>query len=113
MSKLNPVGAHIASCDLCQRSQAHIDPIAARMAKEFTGKVQAPLVACDDCRADVHGKQFMVQDALWTKISRGKEPCILCILCAEKRLGRRFEVEDFQSVPANAPWIYAVRRYGQ
>jgi len=111
MSKLNPVEAHTKTCKICQESQEHLLPIFDQMKKVFEGKISAPLVECDDCREDVHGKIFMVHDALWEQISGGKDPCILCAICAEKRLGRRFGVGDFQPIPINAAWIYAVERY--
>lgn len=80
---------------------------------QFTGKAPKPIVECDDCSDDVHGKQFFLEDRTWAQIARGQDPLILCILCAEKRLGRRLRVEDFQQdVIINAPWIYAVGRYG-
>jgi hypothetical protein len=114
VSKLSPIEAHLKNCETCQAAQKHITPIVRQMQEIYAGKKSPPIVPCDDCREDVSGKIFMVHDALWNKINGGQEPCILCILCAEKRLGRRFKVEDFQpSPPCNAPWVYAVERYGE
>lgn len=112
MSRLNPVGAHIESCATCSLSQKHLAPILSKMQAEFEGTRAAPVVPCDDCREDVTGKQFMLHDHIWSQASRGQDPLILCILCAEKRLQRRLEVSDFQpSVFINKPWLYAISRF--
>lgn len=112
MSSLNPIEAHLKNCETCQAAQKHITPIVRQMQAVYAGKESPPIVPCDDCHEDVSGKIFMVHDPLWKQISDGQDPCILCILCAEKRLGRRFEIEDFQTdVRINTAWIYAIERF--
>ena len=51
-------------------------------------------VACDDCNI-IDMNSFMVQDHIWESITTNKE-IILCIKCAEKRLGRRITLHDLK-----------------
>jgi len=57
---------------------------------------------CGDCMAE-NPKVFVVQDDLWCWHIPG--PNLLCLLCAEKRLGRPFTPGDFKPIPANA-WVF-------
>ena len=57
---------------------------------------------CGDCMAE-NPKVFVVQDDLWCWHISG--PDTLCLLCAEKRLGRPFAQKDFKRVPAN-DWVF-------
>jgi hypothetical protein len=59
-------------------------------------------MVCGDCKAE-NPKVFVVQDDLWCWHIPG--PNLLCLLCAEKRLGRRFTPGDFKRVPAN-DWVF-------
>ena len=57
---------------------------------------------CDDCNTE-NPKVFVVHDDLWCWHISG--PDTLCLLCAEKRLGRRFTPGDFKPIPANT-WAF-------
>ena len=62
--------------------------------------------SCGDCMAE-NPKVFVVQDDLWCWHIAG--PNLLCLLCAEKRLGRRFTPGDFKPIPPNA-WVFETFR---
>jgi hypothetical protein len=57
---------------------------------------------CGDCMVE-NPRIFAVQDDLWCWHIPG--PGTLCLLCAEKRLGRLFATTDFKRVPAN-DWVF-------
>ena len=58
---------------------------------------------CDDC-AETNPRLFMVRDDLWVWAIPG--PDLLCLTCAEKRLGRPFVKEDFElDLPVNQ-WVF-------
>jgi hypothetical protein len=110
---MNPLGVHIDGCEICQTARRHQQPMIDQIVKETQGKVQRPLIPCDDCGKDQAGIMFYLHDDLWEQVSRGEDPLILCVLCAEKRLGRRLALTDLQDIPVNAPWVYAIGRYGK
>ncbi len=56
---------------------------------------------CGDCKHS-SPKLFMVQDELWVWHIAG--PGLLCLHCAEQRLGRPFQEMDFKLCPAN-DWV--------
>ena len=57
---------------------------------------------CGDCKHP-DPKMFMVQDDLWVWHIGG--PDLLCLPCAERRLGRPFREVDFKLCPAN-DWVF-------
>ena len=63
---------------------------------------------CGDCMAE-NPKVFVAQDDLWCWHISG--PDTLCLLCAEKRLGRRLAPGDFKPIPANT-WVFETFRAG-
>ena len=63
-------------------------------------------LSCGDCK-DPCPRVFMVQDDLWVWHIQG--PDILCLWCAEKRLGRPFTPFDFTDCPANL-WVFEAFR---
>jgi len=63
--------------------------------------------SCLDCKIDT-GKAFehyMLIDETWKKIHDSKFG-MLCIGCAERRLGRRLNHSDFNSSHVNNPKLY-------
>lgn len=114
MSKMDPIGDHIESCEPCQLARYHQRPLAEQIIRENSGAQQRAAAPCEDCKVDQAGIMFYVNDQLWEQISRKQIPCILCIRCSEKRIGRRFTLDDLlEGEPINAPWRYAIERYGQ
>ena len=57
---------------------------------------------CGDCK-QASPKLFMVQDDLWVWHIAG--PDLLCIHCAEQRLGRPFQKSDFKLCSVNN-WVF-------
>lgn len=62
-----------------------------------------PFFLCMDCKKDTHesNEYYSLHDRLWRKI----QPAIvgmLCLDCAERRLGREITAADFNSAPINA-----------
>lgn len=59
---------------------------------------------CIDCSVNtlLNGEYYMIKDVLWKVINPALHG-MLCITCAEKRLGRSFEKSDFKDVPVNDP----------
>ena len=58
--------------------------------------------SCGDCKQS-HPKLFMVQDDLWVWHIAGSD--LLCLPCAEQRLGRPFQEGDFKLRPVN-DWVF-------
>jgi hypothetical protein len=109
----NPLQEHIESCETCKVSQTHINHIVAEVQK-LPAEQQTQTINCADCEGDIHGRYYVLNDKLWEEISRGESPLFLCIFCSEKRLGRRLLLPDFKiDAPVNAPWIYAIERFGR
>jgi hypothetical protein len=58
---------------------------------------------CVDCGQDAG--YYMVSDALWAATGLGPHDGMLCLLCLEKRVGRRIEFRDFTAVlPRAGDW---------
>lgn len=63
---------------------------------------------CFDCKEGVEDEHYCLKDEVWEKVA--PEPDgrgLLCIYCAEKRLGRMLTSDDFRAdVPINevGPW---------
>lgn len=57
---------------------------------------------CLDCGVDTNKNEeyYMLRDGLWRSIVRDVDG-MLCINCAEKRLGRRLTFRDFARLPIN------------
>ena len=65
-------------------------------------RVHHPRFFCIDCDADTHVNEqyYVLKDRLWKRIN----PLIdgmLCLPCAEKRLGRPLSRRDFKKMPVN------------
>jgi hypothetical protein len=58
---------------------------------------------CMDCSADTnkHEQYYALKDRLWRRINPAVDG-MLCLPCAEKRLGRPLSRPDFKDVPVNA-----------
>ncbi len=65
-------------------------------------KVKRGKFLCLDCGWDVRktGEYYMLRDALWKRINPADDG-MLCIACAEKRLGRQLKPSDFTDAPCN------------
>lgn len=59
---------------------------------------------CDDCGGG-HGESYMLHDAVWLSVA--PDDALLCIVCFEKRLGRRLVRADFTHDKCNL-WFSAV-----
>lgn len=59
---------------------------------------------CLDCNVDTGkiGEHYMLIDSTWAKIHNSKKG-MLCIGCAEKRLGRQLNYSDFNTSYINKP----------
>jgi len=57
-----------------------------------------PLLACLDCQVVPVEEHYMLYDALWLGINP-KDEGVLCIGCAERRLGRQLKPTDFTGWP--------------
>lgn len=55
---------------------------------------------CLDCRRDTSDEYYMVHDELWIEANPDDEG-MLCVLCLERRLGRRLTSADFTDAPVN------------
>jgi hypothetical protein len=55
---------------------------------------------CIDCKKDTWNEYYMLYAKLWKKINP-HEKGMLCIGCAEARLGRKLNKNDFTKVPIN------------
>lgn len=47
----------------------------------------------------------MVKKSLWKRILKGGEDCVLCLKCAEVRLGRLINIDDLMVCLGNVHWI--------
>ncbi len=65
---------------------------------------------CDDCgcriapcgaRMTSFNVSYMLKDELWLNVNNGKDKGLLCLICAQLRLGRKFIPTDFKDVPIN------------
>jgi hypothetical protein len=63
---------------------------------------------CGDCGVE-NPRMFAVLDDLWVWHIAG--PDVLCLSCAEVRLGRCFTPRDFKRVPAN-DWLFEAFKSG-
>lgn len=65
---------------------------------------------CHDCDLGTYREYYLLHDELWDGITQDGAR-ILCIGCAERRLGRRLEPEDFaMDAGANDPMPHDSRR---
>ncbi len=62
-----------------------------------------PLFTCRDCQCDTDqiGEYYMLHDEVWRETGLGLHDGMLCIGCAESRLGRRLRPVDFKHAPIN------------
>jgi len=65
-------------------------------------RVDHPRFFCMDCDVDtyVNEQYYMLKDRLWRKIHPSTDG-MLCLSCAEKRLGRPLTRRDFTSARLN------------
>ena len=65
-------------------------------------RVDLPRFFCMDCDADTYVSQqyYVLKDRLWKRINPSIDG-MLCLPCAEKRLGRSLTRRDFKNVPNN------------
>src|SRR5262245_59046254 len=64
-----------------------------------------PHWCCIDCGKDTDSSQeyYMLHDDLWRQlVRRPHRKGMLCLDCAERRLGRDLNAADFKNVPVNA-----------
>ena len=61
-----------------------------------------PRFFCVDCDVDTYVNEhfYMLQDELWARIAPDVDG-MLCLDCAEKRLGRPLNSSDFSQMPIN------------
>ena len=64
---------------------------------------------CPDCGQQANQiAMFMVREDLWTEITNAEPPIdtrqVLCMSCAEKRLGRGIQEGDLTQAPVNSKW---------
>ena len=66
------------------------------------GRLHHPTFFCVDCDVDTYVNEqfYMLHDALWAQIASDVET-MLCLECAERRLGRPLNGLDFAAVPLN------------
>lgn len=50
---------------------------------------------CVDCKKDTSDEYYRIHDELWAKAGMLPHGGMLCILCLEKRLGRKVVEADF------------------
>lgn len=65
---------------------------------------------CIDCKQNALFLVYMVHDTLWRQHTRPDES-ILCVLCFEKRVGRRLTVDDFTRARCNKPVLFFLRHF--
>ena len=65
-------------------------------------RIDHPRFFCMDCDVDtyVNEQYYMLKDRLWKRINPSVDG-MLCLPCAEKRLGRPLSRKDFKDVPLN------------
>ena len=74
--------------------------------------MRQPDRACLDCK-DVSG-MFMLTNELWEHITTEEErELFLCIICAEKRSGRRLVPSDFSGAPINDVVLWSPKLPGE
>jgi Protein of unknown function (DUF3085) len=73
-----------------------------RHIKTVDPKIDHPQFFCLDCDSDTFLSQeyYMLKDRLWKQI-HPKIEGMLCLKCAERRLGRALTGQDFKRVPLN------------
>jgi hypothetical protein len=66
-------------------------------------RLDHPRFFCVDCDADTYANEqfYMLKDRLWKRINPSIDG-MLCLPCAEKRLGRPLSRRDFKKVPVNS-----------
>jgi hypothetical protein len=63
------------------------------------------LFRCVDCGEDKDGEYYMVADELWAASGLGPDDGMLCLVCLERRIGRRLAIGDFTALcPTTAAW---------
>lgn len=62
-----------------------------------------PRFFCADCDVDTYVNQqyYMLKNRVWRRIAGENPDIMLCLSCAERRLGRGLKRDDFQRVPVN------------
>lgn len=67
--------------------------------------IQRGKFKCMDCGVDTGkiGEHYMLADSTWCKIHNSNKG-MLCIGCAEQRLGRRLCKDDFNDSHVNKPF---------
>jgi hypothetical protein len=93
-----------AMSDLERRSNRELDR-GGRSHREAT----LDSYACGDCHRPPN--LFMVHDDLWVWHIPG--PDLLCLACAQRRLGRAFVAEDFKAGPGMNAWIFEAFERGE
>jgi hypothetical protein len=66
-------------------------------------RVGHPKFFCVDCDVDTYSNEhyYMLKNRVW-KLIAPKDPAVmLCLTCAEKRLGRGLHRDDFRRAPVN------------
>jgi hypothetical protein len=65
-------------------------------------RVDHPRFYCMDCDADTYVSEqyYALKDRLWKRINPAIDG-MLCLPCAEKRLGRPLSRRDFKNKPVN------------
>jgi hypothetical protein len=65
-------------------------------------RIDHPGFFCMDCDVDTYVNQqfYMLKDRLWKRINPSVDG-MLCLPCAEKRLGRSLSRKDFKDVRVN------------
>lgn len=66
-------------------------------------RLDHPRFFCIDCDIDTYTNQqyYMLSDDLWQRIHPAIDG-MLCLPCAERRLGRQLTRSDFKDLPINA-----------
>jgi len=65
---------------------------------------EMPNVMCLDCNINTvtSGEYYMVHNHVWSQTGIGPYDGMLCIICLEKRIGRKLTSQDFTDYPVNA-----------
>lgn len=65
---------------------------------------------CADCKLDATLLVYMVNNDLWKQHTKPTEK-LLCILCFERRVGRRLVESDFSSARCNKAALFFLHHY--
>lgn len=64
---------------------------------------------CEDCGS--YGLSYVLKDEIWAELRRSDDGGgLLCLWCAERRLGRPIEIADLSGAPINDPVRYFLTR---